>query len=108
MIIDKIYLRKALLIELNALFDPSTERAKNAISPPSSKIVRIKVLRTSKASLFFCENFLVTKISSNLSTKQRGFFRYFCTNYKQNFCKIPLLCVICKKPICDDFKHATS
>ena len=108
MIIDKIYLRKVLLIELNVLFDPFTYRAKNAISPPSSKIVRIKVLRTSKASLFFAKTFLSQKYRQ-ISRQSKGVSSAnFAQTINKTFAKIPLCCVICKKPFCNDFKHATS
>ena len=90
MIIDKIYLRKVLLIELNVLFDPSTERAKNAISPPSSKIVRIKVLRTSKASLFFAKTFLSQKYRQ-ISRQSKGVpSANFAQTINKTFAKIPL------------------
>ena len=108
MIIDKIYLRKVLLIELDVLFGPSTEQAKNAISPPSSKIVRIKVLRTSKASLFFAKTFLSQKYRQ-ISRQSKGVpSANFAQTINKTFAKYHYVVLFAKRPICDDYKHATS
>ena len=87
MIIDKIYLRKVLLIELDVLFNPFTYRAKNAISPPSSKIVRIKVLRTSKASLFFAKTFLSQKYRQISQQSKGGSSAIFAQTINKTFAK---------------------